>query len=220
MIGFQNILDETRNYMIEKFSKETSGHDFFHIQRVVGLSKYIQKKEGGDPLVVEMGAWLHDIADYKFHDGDEYAGVNATRTWLETFDLPEEIIDQIAHIVLHVSYKGQGQTNGMESLEGKIVQDSDRLDAMGAIGIARTFIYGGRQGFPIYDPAIAPVFHASFDSYKRGNAPIINHFHEKLLLLKSLMNTETGKKLAKNRHDFMLNYLDEFHREWQQGMDH
>jgi uncharacterized protein len=179
----------------------------------------IAKREGGDLFIVELGALLHDIADYKFHGGDSKIGPRMASEWLTSIGADQETINHIGHIIREVSFKGAGVKSKMRTLEGKIIQDADRLDAMGAIGIARAFAYGGyRRNQLIYDPDGRVKKYTSFYQYKRKPiASTIHHFHEKLLLLKNLMNTKTGRKLAERRHAFMEKYLKQFFQEWEGG---
>lgn len=198
----------------ERFKNEWTGHDWWHIYRVWKLATKIAEKEAANLFIVELAALLHDIADWKFNNGDESAGGCEARKTLERFAIDTSIINEVVDIVNTISYKGAGVETKMKSIEGEIVQDADRLDAIGAIGIARTFAYGGSKGRPMYDPKIKPVLHHSFEAYKTSNAPTINHFHEKLLLLKYRMNTKTGNLMAHDRHLFMENFLAQFHKEW------
>lgn len=171
-------------------------------------------EEGADLLVVELAALLHDIADWKFAGGDETAGPRAAREWLERLGVPTDVTNHVCAIIAQMSFKGAGVQSTMPTIEGKVVQDADRLDALGAIGIARAFAYGGHRGSPIHDPDLKPVLHTSFEHYKAGRGSTINHFHEKLLLLKDRMNTATGRRLARERHEFMVEFLQRFEREW------
>ena len=200
---------------VEKASKnETTGHDWWHIYRVWKVACKIGIEENADLFVVQLAALLHDIADWKFNDGNEKAGgIVASKLLLEQ-NIDPIISKKVVTIVDTVSFKGAKVKSTVNTLEGKVVQDADRLDAIGAIGIARTFAYGGSKGRPLYDPTIKPVLHESFDAYKASVSPTINHFYEKLLLLKDQMNTETGKKLADERHRFMKYYLSQFYDEW------
>lgn len=192
------------------------GHDWFHIERVWKNAMHIAAQEGGANLeIVELGALLHDIADAKFYDGDEEIGPKKAREFLETLDVTPAVIAHVENIVRHISFKGSREGQQFMSPELAIVQDADRLDAIGAIGIARTFNYGGFKGRPLYDPAIAPDPSMSKEEYKKGESPTINHFYEKLLLLKDMMNTRTGKELAAERHAFMETFLAEFFDEWE-----
>ena len=211
----QEIIEDTITYFKDNFSGEATGHDWFHIQRVWKLSKNIAKKEGEmNMFVVEMGALLHDIADHKFHDGDENIGTIKAGEFLSKYDIDDKEVTMIINIVKEISFKGMKVPTKMSSKEGEVVQDADRLDAIGAIGVARTFAYGGSKGREIYNPIIKPVCHTSFAAYKVSTAPTINHFYEKLLGLKDKLNTETGKKEALRRHEFMELFLQNFYQDW------
>ncbi|MEK7487856.1 MAG: HD domain-containing protein [Patescibacteria group bacterium] len=212
----KKILKETEVMVRKKFEKEGTGHDWWHVERVCANAATIAKKEkGADMFIVQLGALLHDIADHKFHNGDEMAGGRAAREWLTHTGADADIIEEVAHIVDNVSFsKGLRATSCMRSLEGKIVQDADRLDAIGAIGIARAFAYGGYKGRLIYDPSGDTRKSITSDQYKKGADSSIHHFYEKLVHLKDLMNTKTGKAMAKKRHAFLMAYLKEFHAEW------
>lgn len=194
---------------------DSAGHDWWHIFRVVNSANKICSEEGGDPFIIELAAWLHDIADHKFHDGDDLAGPREARKWMESKGIEEKIIKGVEIIIKEVSFKGADVDTPMSTIEGKIVQDADRLDAIGAVGIARTFAYGGSRDRLMYDPEIHPEMHNDFESYKKSTAPTINHFYEKLLLLKDRMNTETGKKMALDRHQYMEGFLEQFYSEWE-----
>lgn len=209
-----NIIAATAAYMQEKFSGEGSGHDWWHIYRVWQNALFIAKSENADLLVVQLGALLHDIADWKFQDGDESAGERAARQYLASLEVPELIIAEVCRIINEISFKGAGVATPMSTLEGQIVQDADRLDAIGAIGIARAFAYGGFRHREMYNPNIPPENHGSFAAYKNNSGPTVNHFYEKLLLLKDRMNTTTGRALARERHQYMLSFLNQFYREW------
>ena len=167
----------------------------------------------GDMLVIELGALLHDISDWKF-SGDVHSGSRVAEEWLSGLGVDKSIIAQVKHIVDNISYKGEAEENTMKTLEGRIVQDADRLDAIGAIGIARAFAYGGKIGREIYNPDTKPIKDMTFEMYKRSNGTTINHFYEKLLLLKDRMNTKTGRMIAEHRHMFMEKFLEEFYAEW------
>ncbi|MDL2341914.1 MAG: HD domain-containing protein [Patescibacteria group bacterium] len=211
----QEIIEKTAEYIKVKFSEENTGHDWWHMFRVWQLSKTIAASEpDADLFTVELGALVHDIEDWKFHDGNEEVGPQAARKWLQSLEVEESVIDNVCDIIRTVSFKGAGVASNMATIEGKIIHDADKLDAIGAIGIARTFAYGATHHRPMYDPDIKPQFHDSFDTYKAGDAPTINHFYEKLLLLKDRMYTDTAKKLAQARHDYMATFLDEFYGEW------
>jgi uncharacterized protein len=178
------------------------------------MAKNIAKREGADMFVVELAALLHDIADWKFYDGDDTVGPKMAREILEKLFVPTETVSHVSDIIESMSFKGAGVETGMKTLEGEIVQDSDRLDAIGATGIARTFAYGGSKNRAMYDPNKKPVLHQSKEEYFKSESPTINHFYEKLLLLKDRMNTETAKQYAEDRHSFMEDYLDRFFKEW------
>lgn len=209
------IVEKTAVFVKEKFSNEATGHDWWHMYRVWQVAKTIAKDEpNADLLVVELGALLHDIADWKFHDGSLEAGPKAARAWLDSLVFEEDVITHIEDIIRNVSFKGAGVASNMKTIEGKIIHDADKLDAIGAIGIARTFAYGGAHNRAMYDPELRPETHESFDAYKRSNGPTINHFYEKLLLLKDRMYTDTAKKLAEQRHAYMEQFLQEFYQEW------
>ena len=212
----KEIIRKTTNHIKRLHDKEGTGHDFWHIERVVRNAKKIAKKEGGDLFVIELAALLHDIADWKFHGGDFLAGSRKARAWLEKMKVDENIISQISDIVRDVSFRGGTSKAKMRTLEGKVVQDADRLDAMGAIGIARTFAYGGYRGREIYNPRVKPKSFKHYADLKKGmkSGTTINHFYEKLLLLKSSMNTKTGRKMAEERHKFMEQFLKQFYKEW------
>ncbi|HAL49824.1 MAG: Metal dependent phosphohydrolase [Candidatus Uhrbacteria bacterium GW2011_GWD2_41_121] len=209
------IIQKTAQYAKETLFGDASGHDWWHVYRVWKSAINIAKGEKADLFIVEITALLHDIADYKLHDGDDSIGPRKAREWLESLSVDADAIDHVASIIANMSFKGAGVESKLETLEGRIVQDADRLDAIGAIGIARTFAYGGSKGREMYDPEVKPEMHTSFDKYKNNSSPTINHFYEKLLLLKDLMNTETAKQIAKDRHEFMEGYLDEFYKEWE-----
>lgn len=205
----------TMRHMRALLQKEATGHDWWHIYRVRGNALAIASKEkGADMQVVELAALLHDIKDWKFHDGDTTAGPQAAREWLERQKLPKQKIDRICKVIEEVTFKGAGVKTTPSTLEGKIVQDADRLDALGAIGIARAFAYGGNMGREMYNPELKPVMHRSFEQYKKSKGTTINHFYEKLLLLRGIMNTGTARRMARKRHRFMERYLDRFYKEW------
>lgn len=209
----KSAIKSIEKYIEEKFQNEGTGHDWFHIDRVRRLALYIQEKEGGNRGLIELAALLHDISDHKFNGGDFEKGGEETRTILEQFNVEDDLLDKIVQIVNSVSFKGNGVADNMTSLEGKIVQDADRLDAIGAIGIARTFAFGGSIGQPIYDPSIEPSVHKSKEEYQ-NRTHTINHFYEKLLILEERMHTETAKSIAKKRTLLMRDYLNAFYSEW------
>jgi uncharacterized protein len=211
-----NIIDKTVVFVKDSLEEAEGGHDWWHIYRVWKNVQHIGKAEANvDMLVVELGALLHDIADSKFHDGDEEIGPKTAREYLLSQNLPQDIIEHVENIVRHISFKGAIEGQKWMSPELAVVQDADRLDAIGAIGIARTFNYGGHKGRGLYDPNIKPNLEMSKEEYKNSTAPTLNHFYEKLLLLKGLMNTETGKVMAAGRHQFMEQYLEQFYAEWE-----
>lgn len=209
------VIRQTEEYVKKTLEKEGSGHDWWHIYRVHKMAVHIAKKEGADMFVVKLAALLHDIADWKFNDGDLKAGSRVARSWLERLGVDEEIIKHVCEIIEETSFKGAGVKLKMRTKEGMIVQDADRLDAIGAIGIARTFAYGGHKSREIYNPEIKPKIHKTFEQYKNNTGPTINHFYEKLLLLKDLMNTKTAKEIAKNRQKYMEEFLNRFYKEWE-----
>ena len=209
-----DIVHKTILFVQEKLENAEGGHDWFHIERVYKNALLIAENEVCDVNVVKLGALLHDIADSKFHDGDETIGPKIAREFLESENADEVTIQHVINIIENLSFKGGNAEKTFSSVELDIVQDADRLDAMGAIGIARTFNYGGFKNRPLHNPNIAPNLHMSKEEYKNSEAPTINHFYEKLLLLKDKMNTETGKKIAQERHQFMINFLSQFYAEW------
>jgi uncharacterized protein len=191
------------------------GHDWFHIERVYKNAVLIAASENCDLEIVQLGALLHDIADSKFHDGDETIGPRTARTFLESEKMSPATIDHVIAIIENISFKGGKVERQFSSIELDIVQDADRLDAIGAIGIARTFNYGGFKNRALYNPEIAPNLTMTKDEYKNNEAPTINHFYEKLLLLKDKMNTTTGKQIAQDRHRYMEDFLEQFYAEWE-----
>lgn len=193
---------------------DSSGHDWWHIERVRRNAVQLAREEGADLMVVELAALLHDIADWKFHDGDDTAGPRAARAWLEGQGADAALIDHVTSIIAGLSYKGAGVNTDMPTLEGRCVQDGDRLDAIGAVGIARAFAFGGHFGRAMYDPEHPPELHDSFAAYKSKSGPTINHFYEKLLLLKDRMQTPTGRRLATARHAYLEAFLTQFYAEW------
>ena len=208
------VIQKTIDFVKETLANAEGGHDWWHIYRVWKSAKHIAQKEDVDLFVVELGALLHDIADSKFHDGDETIGPKKARDFLKSLAVAEDTIKHVEQIISHISFKGGNQTQQFRSAELDVVQDADRLDAIGAIGIARTFNYGGFKNRAIYDPNIKPNLSMTKEEYKNSTAPTINHFYEKLLLLKDRMNTQTGKVMAEHRHQFMQQFLDEFYQEW------
>ncbi len=210
----KNHITLTINFVKEKLEGAEAGHDWFHIERVWKLSKKIAEKEGGNLEVIELSALLHDIADPKFHNGDETLALKISKDFLEEIHLEGKLIEQVLFVIKNISFKNRAEAPENPPLELQIVQDADRLDAIGAIGIARTFNFGGFKNNLMYHPEIKPNLGMNKEEYKKSNGTTINHFYEKLLLLKDLMNTETAKRIASERHDFMLQFLDEFYKEW------
>jgi uncharacterized protein len=208
------LIDQTISFVKTQLSGAEGGHDWFHIERVWKNALLIADGESCDLLVVELGALLHDIADSKFHNGDETVGPKVAREFLESHNVDEKTIVHVVNIIDNISYKGGNFERKFNSKELAIVQDADRLDAIGAIGIARCFNYGGFRNRALYDPEIPPVLNMSKDDYKKSESQTIKHFYEKLLLLKDLMNTETAKKIATQRHEFMESFLTQFYAEW------
>ena len=201
-------------FVKKTLSGAEGGHDWFHIERVWKNAKLIASGEECDLEVVELAALLHDIADSKFHGGDEEIGPKKAREYLSNTRIETQKVNHIVAIIENVSFKGGHNARNHSSIELDIVQDADRLDAIGAIGIARTFNYGGFKNRAIYDPSIAPNLNMTKEEYKKSTAPTINHFYEKLLLLKDLMNTESGERIAEQRHQYMEGFLNQFYREW------
>jgi uncharacterized protein len=209
------LIDKTIRFVKTTLAQAEGGHDWFHIERVYKNALLIAESEKCDLEIVQLGALLHDIADSKFHDGDESIGPKTARTFLESEKVEPTIIDHVIAIIENISFKGGKVERQFSSIELDIVQDADRLDAIGAIGIARTFNYGGFKNRALYNPEIAPNLSMTKDEYKNNEAPTINHFYEKLLLLKDKMNTETGKQIAQDRHRYMEDFLKQFYAEWE-----
>ena len=210
------IIDNTILFVKQQLENAEGGHDWFHIERVYKNALLIAREEEDcDIIVIKLGALLHDIADSKFHGGDESIGPKTARTFLESQNVKEEIILHVIAIIENISFKGGNFEKKFNSKELEIVQDADRLDALGAIGIARTFNYGGFKNRALYNPNIQPNMSMNKEAYKNSESPTLNHFYEKLLLLKDKMNTETGKKIAQKRHDFMITFLAQFYAEWE-----
>jgi uncharacterized protein len=209
-----DIIDRTISFVKEKLKHAEGGHDWFHIERVYKNALLIAKEEVCNETIVKLAALLHDIADSKFNNGDEVVGPETARTFLESEDVDGEIINHVIKIIENISYKGGNFEKSFASVELDIVQDADRLDALGAIGIARMFNYGGFKNRALYDPNIAPKLKMTKEEYKKSDSPTFNHFYEKLLLLKDKMNTQTGKQIALERHRFMENFITQFYSEW------
>ena len=213
-MNYSEIINKTILFVKAKLENAEGGHDWFHIERVYKNALLIADGEVCDANIVKLGALLHDIADSKFHNGDETIGPKMAREFLASNDVDEATIQHVINIIENVSFKGGNIEKLFSSIELDIVQDADRLDAIGAIGIARAFNYGGFKNRPLHNPNIAPKLHMSKEEYKNSQAPTINHFYEKLMLLKDKMNTETGKQIAKERHRYMEGFLSQFYAEW------
>jgi uncharacterized protein len=213
-MNYSEIVNKSILFVKSKLENAEGGHDWFHIERVYKNALLIAEGEICDLNVVKLGALLHDIADSKFHQGDESIGPKMALEFLENLNVDPETIQHVINIIENISFKGGNTEKTFSSIELNIVQDADRLDAIGAIGIARTFNYGGFKNRPLYNPNIAPKLRMSKEEYKNNEAPTLNHFYEKLLLLKDKMNTETGKKIAQERHRYMEGFLSQFYAEW------
>ena len=220
MTESNHLIHRTEALVRQRLAGEATGHDWYHTDRVRYLALRIAADEqiaGAEVnrLTVELAALLHDIEDWKFHKGDDSVGPRAAAAWLGEQGVDPDLIDHVAEIIATMSFKGAGVSTPMRTIEGQIVQDADRLEALGAIGIARSFAYGGFKGQMIHDPEITPAMHESFEAYKTAGGTTINHFSEKLLLLRDRMNTETGRRIAAHRHQFMESFLAEFFAEWE-----
>ncbi|MFY0481701.1 HD domain-containing protein [Flavobacterium sp. PLA-1-15] len=211
----QKLIETTINFVKEKLKDAEGGHDWFHIERVYKNTLLIAKSEKCNLLVCQLGALLHDIADSKFHNGDETVGPKTAKAFLEKEKVEEDVIDHVIKIIENISFKGGNFEKKFSSIDLDIVQDADRLDAIGAIGIARCFNYGGFKNRTLHDPEIRPNMNMSKEEYKNSNSPTITHFYEKLLLLKDKMNTKTGKAIAEERHRYMEDFLKQFFAEWE-----
>lgn len=210
----EDIINKTIAFVKHTLADAEGGHDWFHIERVYKNALLIAKSEPVNTFVVSLGALLHDIADSKFHNGDETIGPKTAREFLFKMNVDSSVIEHVVNIIENISFKGGNETQTFKSPELDVIQDADRLDAIGAIGIARCFNYGGFKNRPLYNPDIKPNLNMTKEAYKTSNAPTINHFYEKLLLLKDRMNTNTGKHIAEERHKFMELYLKQFYSEW------
>ena len=215
-MNHQQIIQNTISFVKETLKNAEGGHDWFHIERVYNTAMRMAEGEAVNPLIIALGALLHDIADAKFHEGDERMAPIMAREFLIGQGISETIIQEVVYIIKHISYKNSLENKPVRiSKEMAIIQDADRLDAMGAVGIARAFNYGGFKNRALYDPSIPPDLHMSKEAYKKSVSPTINHFYEKLLLLKDKMLTEKGKQLAAERHAFMEFFLKQFYKEWE-----
>lgn len=212
----EKVIENTIEFVKEELKNAEGGHDWFHIERVFRNTILISREEKVDVFVVSLAALLHDIADPKFHNGDEKIGPKKAKAFLISQKVPKEIGKHVVKIIKNVSFKNSLEKKGKKftSIELEVVQDADRLDAIGAIGIARCFNYGGFKNRPLYDPSILPNLNMTKEEYKNSTAPTINHFYEKLLLLKDKMNTKTGKRIADDRHSYMEGFLKQFYDEW------
>ena len=215
ILPFSDLIDRTANHIHTILSGDCTGHDWWHTYRVWHTAQRIAQAEGADCLVVELSALLHDIADWKGHSGDSTVGPRAARDWLVSLGVDEHVVKHVCRIIADISFKGAGVAQPVLSVEGKVVQDADRLDAIGAIGIARAFAYGGAKGRLIHDPKAKPEEHHTAEAYITSTGTTVNHFYEKLLLLKDRMNTATGRAMAEKRHQFMEEFLRRFYEEWE-----
>ncbi len=212
----EKVIENAIKFVKKTLKNAEGGHDWFHIDRVFKNAILISKEEKADPFIVSLGALFHDIADPKFHDGDETIGPRLAKAFLKQQKVDEIVINRVIKIIKHISFKNslENEKKKFNSIELQVIQDADRLDAIGAIGIARCFNYGGFKNRTLYDPEILPNLNMNKEAYKNSKGPTINHFYEKLLLLKDTMNTESAKKIALNRHTFMEKYLNQFYNEW------
>jgi len=211
----EQLIENTKNFVKKTLENAEAGHDYWHILRVLKLSEKIAEKEGGNLLIIRLGALLHDIADAKFHNGDETLGPKIAKNFLQEQNVGNDIIEHIIKIIENISFKNSFSEQKFTSKELQIIQDADRLDAIGAIGIARAFVYGGYKNNPIYVPDLAPNLSMDKETYKKGDTSTINHFYEKLLKLKDMMNTTYGHELAEDRQRFMEAFLEQFYKEWE-----
>lgn len=214
MMTSEEQIEKTMAFVKERLANAEGGHDWFHTLRVFNNANLMAKKEPVNTFVVALGALLHDIADSKFHEGDETIGPRIAREFLFNLNVDSTVIQHVVNIIKNISFKGGNEVQQFSSPELNVIQDADRLDAIGAIGIARCFNYGGFKNRQLYNPDIAPNLNMSKTEYKASTAPTINHFYEKLLLLKDKMNTKTGKQIAEQRHDYMVSFLEQFYKEW------
>jgi uncharacterized protein len=211
----EQIIESTVNFVQDELKNAEGGHDWWHIYRVWKLAMKIANLENADLFVVQLGALLHDIADSKFNEGDEEIGPQKAVQFMMRLNLTSNTIEHIEAIIRNISFHKTFEEKKFDSLELQVIQDADRLDAIGAIGIARAFNFGGHKNFKLYDPDIEPDLHMDKETYKKSDAPTINHFYEKLFLLKDMMNTQTGRRLAEKRHTFMKRFVDQFMNEWE-----
>ncbi len=214
MPNHRQLIDAAADHVHRALSADASGHDWWHIHRVWRTACALQQQEGGDLVVIELAALLHDLDDWKLNPGDDTHGPRRAREWMQSREVEPATIEHVCQIITRLSFKGAGVEIELLSLEGQIVQDADRLDAIGAVGIARAFAFGGHAGRAMFDPDVTPMHHQSFEDYKKKSGPTINHFYEKLLLLKDRMNNATARRWAEERHSFMAEFLAQFFREW------
>lgn len=210
----KDVIELTANHVKKLMMGESSGHDWWHVYRVWQMAIRLAKETSAHMTTVELGALLHDIADWKLNDGDMDIGPRMAREWLESVYADPTLVDRVVEIVAGGSFIGAGVADTTYTIESQVVQDADRLDALGAVGIGRTFAFGGARNREMYNPEIAPLFHEDFESYKTSASPTINHFYEKLFLLKDRMHTPAARKMAEERHQYMLDFVDRFYREW------
>ena len=215
MAAAEVLIEQTAAHVRSIMDGEGSGHDWWHVYRVWQTARRLALAENANLFIVELAALLHDVGDHKFHGGDETVGPRLAREWLESLSVEADVTEHIAAIIRDLSFKGADVATPMSTIEGMVVQDADRLDAIGAIGIARAFAYGGFKGRELHNPDVPPQLHASFEQYKSSQSPTINHFYEKLLLLKGRINTESAKRIAEQRHQFMEQFLERFFEEWE-----
>ena len=211
----EELVLRTADYVKALLSSDTSGHDWWHVYRVWNISKYLAKEENADIFTTQLTALLHDIDDFKLSNEADTKNLTKTRKWLEKSKLNQKFIEQICNIIKEVSFKGANEKSAPSSIEGQVVQDADRLDALGAIGVARAFAYGAHKKRPLYDPQGKVKDYKNFEEYKKGAESTLHHFYEKLLILKDRMNTKTAKQLAQSRHEFIERFLDQFLKEWE-----
>jgi len=211
----QKIINEVAKTVKRNLKNEGSGHDWWHVYRVWKMAKHIGKKESVNMFIVELAALLHDIADWKFHSGDDTIGPKKAKQFLIKYKVSKDIIDHVCNIIATMSFKGAGVKTEMKTIEGKVVQDADRLDAIGAVGIGRAFAYGGYENRPMYDPNKKFAIHQSKEEYFKSKISTIHHFYEKLLFLKEHMNTKTAREIAQGRHKFIELFLERFFQEWE-----
>lgn len=214
-VGQQRVLRQVEAFVKEQLAGAEGGHDWWHVARVRNTARTLAKLEAADAYVTELAALLHDVADAKFYGGDEEKGPQMAGAFLTSQQVAPEVREHVLNIIRHMSFKNSLEKLSFYSAEMAVVQDADWLDAMGAIGIARAFNYGGYKNRPLYDPAVKPRQQMTKEEYKSSEAPTINHFYEKLLLLKEKMNTAAGRAMAEQRHDFMVQFLEQFYKEWE-----